>query len=101
MIKSAFSRRLPPGSPPRAPSRAAKGEREVWQRRYWEHLIRDDEDYARHVEYIHYNPVKHGLAESPKDWPWSSFHDYVGKGVYDVNWGAGEVMTFDEDIGAE
>jgi putative transposase len=101
MIKSHFSRKYPGGSPESSSSRIAKGEKAVWQRRYWEHLIRDEEDYARHVEYIHYNPVRHGLAKSPRDWQWSSFHDYVGKGVYDINWGAGEEVVFGEGVGSE
>lgn len=63
--------------------------------------MRNENDYTKHVEYIHYNPVKHGLVKSPKDWPWSSFNDYVAKGVYDVNWGAGEVINFEAEVGAE
>ena len=64
-----------------------KKEQAVWQRRFWEHLIRDDNDYLRHVEYIHYNPVKHGHAKAPGDWEYSSFHKYVRQGKYDNNWG--------------
>ncbi|MBV1717411.1 MAG: transposase [Desulfarculus sp.] len=101
MIKGNFSRNLPSGSAPRAASRVAKGEKEVWQRRYWEHLIRDETDFERHVDYIHYNPVKHGLAAAPKDWPWSSFHNYVSRGVYPALWGADEVVSFGEDVGSE
>jgi putative transposase len=82
-------------------SRKKKNEQAVWQRRFWEHLIRDDEDYLRHVEYIHYNPVKHGLVKAPKDWPYSSFHKYVREGKYDLNWGVGQLLTFDEAIGKE
>lgn len=62
---------------------------QAWQRGYWEHLIRNDDDLRRHVEYIHYNPVKHGLAPSPADWPWSSFHRYVREGTYPADWGQG------------
>jgi len=58
----------------RSASRAARREAAVWQRRFWEHLIRDDADYQAHVDYIHYNPVKHALVENIEDWPWSSFH---------------------------
>ncbi len=58
----------------------------VWQRRFWEHLIRDERDVARHVEYIHYNPVKHRLATAPKDWEYSSFHRYVRNCMYDSEW---------------
>jgi len=61
----------------------------VWQNRFWEHLIRDDRDLQTHLDYIHYNPVKHGLVESPGDWPFSTFHRYVEKGLYPLNWGEG------------
>ena len=62
-------------------------ERGFWQRRYWEHLIRDDEDWNRHRDYIHYNPVKHGLAAAAIDWPHSSFRRYVAQGFYPRDWG--------------
>ena len=67
-------------------SRLKKGEGTIWQRRYWEHLIRDEHDYSNHVDYIHYNPVKHGLVEQVVDWPWSSFHKYVRAGIYPADW---------------
>jgi len=54
----------------------------VWQKRFWEHLIEDDEDYQAHVEYIHYNPVKHGYVDSPRGWVYSSFHSFVENGIY-------------------
>ena len=73
LIKSAFSRSLPTGERI-SDSRAAKGERGVWQRRYWEHTIRDENDFAGHVDYVHINPVKHGLVTRVRDWPHSSFH---------------------------
>lgn len=73
LIKKAFSRRLPAGEP-RSASRTRRGERGIWQRRYWEHAIRDDRDFAAHVDYVHVNPVKHGLAATPADWPHSSVH---------------------------
>ncbi len=82
-------------------SRIKKNEQAVWQRRFWEHLIRDENDYQRHVEYIHYNPVKHGHAKAPRDWAYSSFHKYVERGKYEANWGAGESIIFDEAIGSE
>ena len=59
----------------------------MWQRRYWEHTIRSEEDFERHMDYIHINPVKHQLAATPKDWPHSTFLDWVSKGRYDINWG--------------
>lgn len=71
----------------RSVSREQKGEQAVWQRRFWEHQIRDEQDFTRHVEYIHYNPVKHGLVEAPCEWSHSSFHRYVEAGIYDEAWG--------------
>lgn len=65
-----------------------RNERMVWQRRFWEHAIRDEDDWRRHVDYIHYNPVKHGLVNQPSDWPWSSFRNAVNKGWYQASWGA-------------
>ena len=66
--------------------RLAKGERGIWQRRYWEHTIRDDFDYARHVDYVHFNPVKHGHVTRVRDWPYSSFSRFVDSGVYPIDW---------------
>ena len=102
LIKSYFSRgcdpeyRLPPSA-----SRQKKQEQAVWQRRFWEHQIRDERDFIQHVEYIHYNPVKHGLVSAPKDWPYSSFHQYVWRGVSPADWGTGTVMTFGVGVGNE
>jgi putative transposase len=62
----------------------------VWQQRYWEHTLRDKTDLIRHVEYIHFNPVKHGYATSALDWPYSSFRRYVENGIYPAEWGAAE-----------
>ena len=62
-------------------------ERPVWQRRFWEHLIQDEEDWRRHMDYIHYNPVKHGLVTRPADWRWSSFQKLVKRGWYEEDWG--------------
>ena len=62
------------------------GENRLWQRRFWEHTVRDEKDFARHVDYIHYNPVKHGLVNCVKRWPFSTFHRYVKKGLLPVNW---------------
>ena len=82
-------------------SRQAKRERAFWQRRFWEHMIRNDQDLQDHVEYIHYNPVKHGLATAPKDWEYSSFHRYVNAGLYDEMWGTVGDISFDPNIGNE
>jgi len=68
-------------------SRQARGEAAIWQRRFWEHSIRSDQDLNRHIDYLHYNPVRHGLVKRPVDWPWSSFHRFVKMGTYDKNWG--------------
>ncbi len=87
-IKSAFSRAIPAGEPVSA-SRLRKSERGVWQRRYWEHTIRDDNGFATRFDYIHYNPVKHGYVRRAKDWPYSSFHRYVRLGVYPEDWAGG------------
>jgi putative transposase len=64
-----------------------KGASGIWQQRFWEHTIRDDNDFKLHCDYIHYNPVKHGYVDSPGDWPFSSFPRYVAQGLYDVDWG--------------
>jgi putative transposase len=61
--------------------------RGVWQPRFMEHAIRDEQDLHNHADYIHYNPVKHGYVQAPRDWPWSSFHRYVRSGDYPVDWG--------------
>ena len=74
---------LPPSG-----SRSRQGERGIWQRRYWEHSVRDEEDLKRCVDYVHWNPKKHGFAASVRDWPWSSFHRYVDLGEYEINWGS-------------
>ena len=72
---------------PRSCSRTARGESGLWQRRFWEHEIRDEDDFQRHVDYIHWNPVKHGHVKEVAQWPYSTFHRYVRKGVYPADWG--------------
>ena len=89
LIKAGFSRRLPK-TERRNSSRVDKGERGVWQRRYWEHMIRDEGDHARHVDYIHYNPVKHGYVSRAADWPYSSIHRYIAAGTLTRDWDVGE-----------
>ena len=69
---------------------SSRGEKLVWQRRFWEHLIRDEDDWRRHLDYIHYNPVKHGLVDAPEDWPYSSFTAAIEKGWYEPGWGRTE-----------
>ena len=89
LIKAGFSRSIPKGERVRA-SRLAKGERGVWQRRFWEHLIIDDDDLARHVDYVHINPVKHGHAARAADWPYSSIHRYMRAGLVRDDWAAAD-----------
>ncbi|MBP6863172.1 MAG: transposase [Neisseriaceae bacterium] len=84
-IKSLFSRAYPHGT--RSDSKIKKREKGIWQRRYWEHQIRDELDLKRHIDYVHYNPVKHGLVKQVKDWPYSSFHRYVRTGLLPLDWG--------------
>jgi putative transposase len=71
-------------------SRQKKKEQAVWQRRFWEHQIRDEQDMKHHIEYIHFNPVKHCLVKAAKDWGHSSFQKYVRAGLYDPDWGMSE-----------
>lgn len=88
-IKAAFTRTLTDkGLPLR---RNARGEYELWQRRFWEHTIRNDRDLACHVEYIHSNPVKHGWVRRMCDWPYSTFHRHVRAGTYPADWAGGDV----------
>jgi len=91
-IKSAFSRAVPRGERLSA-CRVAKGERGIWQRRFWEHTIRDETDFERHVDYIHYNPVKHGHVCKAADWPYSTFAEYVRRGVYPHDWAASDDVS--------
>jgi putative transposase len=85
-IKSEFSKRFAKTEYINE-SRRKKNERGLWQRRYWEHTIINNEDLQKHIEYIHYNPVKHGYAKCAADWPYSTFHIYVKKGIYSKEWG--------------
>lgn len=93
LIKSRFTRRCADEFP-RDKTRKHKKEQSVWQRRFWEHQIRNETDFRNHVEYIHYNPVRHRYAPFPKDWPHSSFHRYVQEGKYSEMWGAGVHIDF-------
>jgi len=90
LIKGMFSRGLPKDEW-LSPVRHKKGERGIWQRRFWEHTIYGDEDYAAHMDYLHYNPVKHHYVEHVKEWPHSTFHRLVNKDVYPLSWGAVDV----------
>ncbi|BBL69448.1 REP-associated tyrosine transposase [Methylogaea oryzae] len=85
IIKQQFSKALPV-TERRSAVRIARGERGIWQRRFWDHVIRDDADYAAHIDYCHINPIKHGLVKHVADWPYSTFHRYVEQGIYPANW---------------
>lgn len=89
LIKSYFSRGIDK-SETRSISRQFKRERGIWQRRFWEHYIRDEPDFIKHINYIHYNPVKHALTLNPVDWKYSSIHRYIKQGLLPSNWSAAE-----------
>jgi putative transposase len=97
LIKPAFSRALPSGGHV-SRSRATKAERGVWQRRYWGHTLGDEIDLSRHVDYIHFNPIRHGYADEVWQWPYSSFRRMVRLGVYPRDW-AGDGRGSDADFG--
>ena len=78
------------------PSKLKRKESTLWQRRFWEHQIRDEKDYEKYMHYIHYNPVKHGLAKEVSNWPYSTFHRYIKKGMYGVDWAG---ISSDEEMG--
>jgi len=100
LIKSEFSRHLPwlLRRETISASRASKNERGIWQRRYWEHTLRNEADFARHADYIHYNPVKHGYVDQVIDWPHSSFHRFVKLGIYPSDWG-GNIASIERGFG--
>jgi putative transposase len=91
LIKTWFTKNCPdlPRTTPN-PARIRKNGQAIWQHRYWEHLLRDDDDFNRHMDYVHYNPVKHGYVRSPADWPYSSFHRCLSRGLYAPDWGTSE-----------
>ena len=106
LIKGNFSRTLPmEKSEAISKSRKLRSERGIWQRRFWEHQIRDDFDYKNHMDYIHFNPVKHGYCERVGQWPFSSFHKLVRDGVYPPDWSdepvCGAVRTTHRTLRAE
>jgi putative transposase len=86
MLKGRFSRTIATGERI-SESRQKRRERGVWQRRFWAHLVEDQDDFNRHVDYIHWNPLKHGKVKRVVEWPYSSFHRYVRQGIYSKDWG--------------
>lgn len=88
-------------NPASTSSRVRHRDGAVWQRRFWEHQIRDERDCRAHLDYIHFNPVKHGLARTPKDWQCSSFHKCVAQGTYEEDWGSDGTVELPQSIGQE
>ena len=102
LIKTAFTKELTDDSGAKAgESRASRGERDVWQRRYWEHTIRDERDFRAHLVYIHVNPVKYGVVARPGDWPHSTFHIWLQRGVYESRWGTDGMPSLPDWAGRE
>ena len=85
LIKGSFSQQIEPNEHVNS-VRKRKNERGIWQRRFWEHLIRDEKDYEHHLNYIHYNPVKHGYVKKASDWPYSSIHRLIRSGIVPEDW---------------
>jgi putative transposase len=103
LVKALFSKAVKedvPGTAEINLSRMQRRESHVWQRRFWEHAIRDEPDFQKHLDYIHYNPLKLGLVRRVRDWPYSSFHRFVKEGIYPEDWG-GEISFPERDIFGE
>ena len=98
LIKAGFSRHIPAGEK-RSASRISKGERGTWQRRYWEHQVRDEGDYSQYVAYIHYNPVKHGHVKRASDWQYSSIHRYINAKIIKKDWAANTELSTNDRYG--
>ena len=92
LIKTGFSKAMPKTERLSA-VRVKRGERGIWQRRFWEHLIRDERDFAAHIDYVHINPVKHGCVGRVQDWQYSTFHRYVTQGIWPNDWAGGDEST--------
>jgi len=96
-IKRAFTLAIPHQQRPEVVgSRQRKQEQAIWQRRFWEHRLRDEDDFNRHVDYIHYNPVKHGKVSLPVEWQESSIHRYIRNEVLSADWGGSPISIFDD-----
>ena len=100
LIKTAYTKQSPTQFNAPNANRKNKKQQDIWQHRGWEHCLRNEQDFQHHVDYIHYNPVKHGLVKQASDWRYSSIHRYIKLGLLTENWGSSE-MTFAEDIGSE
>lgn len=100
-IKRSFTQQVAVSDRPAVfASRRHKGEQAIWQRRFWEHRIRDEQDFSNHIDYIHYNPVKHCYVKRPVDWAHSSIHRYIRQGVLPATWG-GDGIVIPDGIGHE
>lgn len=101
LIKSGFSKRARDLLPAikDSESRIKHREASFWQRRFWEHEIRSEDDLHKHIDYIHYNPVKHGLVNRVQDWPFSTFHKYVKDDIYPIGWCGNNVDQLKQDFG--
>ncbi len=100
LVKTWFTKHCDPALRPEPNrSRMARRQQALWQHRYWEHMLRDETDFCRHVDYIHFNPVKHVYVSSSMEWPYSSFRRYVDEGKYSSDWGW-KAMDF-EGVGKE
>ena len=97
-IKTHFSKQIP-ATEWRSKARIKRSERDIWQRRFWEHAIRDDNDYAAHINYIHFNPVKHGWVDQVVDWPYSTFHRFVENELVTSDWAGGAEIDMNIGIG--
>ena len=97
-IKAEFSRPLRVQAN-RSQSKQQKGVKGIWQRRFWEHQIRDEHDLQQHVDYVHYNPVKHGWVQQVREWPYSSFHRYVSRGELPLDWAGGVCVDNADSFG--
>ena len=98
LLKSYFSKHYTGHESLKSASRIKKNERTIWQRRYWEHFIRSEKDLKHHTEYIFYNPVKHGYANSPSEWKYGNFMRYVKSGLYEKDWGSGIKLGYFKNI---
>jgi putative transposase len=97
-IKTRFFKALP-NAEPRRPEILDRDGRNFWQKRFWEHTIRDDRDYRAHMDYVHFNPVKHGLVAHPDAWPYSTFQKCVALGLYDSSWASYDHADLPADMG--
>lgn len=100
LIKTAFIKQFPDKFIVQNANRKNKKQQKIWQHRGWEHCLRDEQDFQQHIDYIHYNPVKHGYVKHAGDWKYSSIHRYIKFGVLNNDWGGGE-LAFADGIGYE